>query len=154
MLISFIVQHLIFLVGIYNTEKKVCFIISRYTNMKYNQTRWKYASNKTINLHLSRLIIDPTSSLTVSVGIWSSSCLLLRTSHQSTRNRAKAKIFIPAHSPTYLNKKEKSRDFTFLEDTFARKRCNVLRTYIWIVRYRREDSGLLFRRKYFSIVYT
>lgn len=55
-----------------------------------------------LNLRLSRLIIDPTNSLTVRDGAWSSICLLLLTNHQSIRNNAKAKILMPAQSPTYL----------------------------------------------------
>lgn len=63
---------------------------------------FKYQLHIFLNLHLSRLIIDPTNSLTVRDGAWSSICLLLLTNHQSIRNNAKAKILMPAQSPTYL----------------------------------------------------
>lgn len=52
-------------------------------------------------LHLSRLIIEPTRSPTVMVACSSSWCLRL-TNHQSTRNKASARILMPAQMPTYL----------------------------------------------------
>lgn len=56
---------------------------------------------KTRDLHLSRLIIDPTISLAVMTPV-SSSCFLRLTNHQSTAKIPNASILIPAHSPTYL----------------------------------------------------
>lgn len=58
----------------------------------------------THNLHLSRLIMEPTRSPTVMVACSSSWCLRL-TNHQSTRNKASARILMPAQMPTYLQSK-------------------------------------------------
>lgn len=56
----------------------------------------------TYDLHLSRLIMEPTTSPTV-MAACSSSWRRRCTNHQSTRNKANARILMPAQIPTYLH---------------------------------------------------
>lgn len=82
---------------------------ARETERRYGrelQCVHKREFHLTCNLHLSRLIMEPTRSPTVMVACSSSWCLRF-TNHQSTRNKASARILMPAQMPTYLPKKKK-----------------------------------------------
>lgn len=66
-------------------------------------TFWSRCASIVQNLHLSKLIIEPTPAVADN-GVVYSNCFRRRTNHQSTANIAKATNLIPAHSPTYLFK--------------------------------------------------